>query len=65
MNAILESLAERESMTFVALFEGQQSRLVIIVTFLALLELIRIAAPYFPRRGVWAYSAHANIFPGE
>ncbi len=42
MNAILELLAERESMTFVALFEPQQSRLVIIVTFLALLELIRI-----------------------
>jgi len=42
MNAILDSLAERESTTFVSLFEGQQSRLVIIVTFLALLELIRI-----------------------
>jgi segregation and condensation protein A len=42
MNAILELVAERESMTFVSLFEGQQSRLVIIVTFLAMLELIRV-----------------------
>ncbi|MBA3754158.1 MAG: segregation/condensation protein A [Nitrospira sp.] len=42
MNAILDLVAERESMTFVSLFEGHQSRLVIIVTFLALLELIRV-----------------------
>ncbi|WP_447976742.1 segregation and condensation protein A [Candidatus Nitrospira bockiana] len=42
MNAILESLQDRESMTFASLFEDQRSRLVIIVTFLALLELIRL-----------------------
>jgi segregation and condensation protein A len=42
MNAILESLEGRESVTFESLFDGQAHRLLIIVTFLALLELIRI-----------------------
>lgn len=42
MNAILESLAEKESVTFLSLFEGQGQRLLIIVTFLALLELARL-----------------------
>ena len=42
MNAILESLADKESVTFPSLFDTPRSRLVIIVTFLALLELIRI-----------------------
>lgn len=42
MNAILESLQGRESVTFASLFEQSRARLVIIVTFLALLELIRI-----------------------
>lgn len=42
MNAILESLEGKESMPFPDLFEGARERLVIIVTFLALLELIRL-----------------------
>lgn len=42
MNAILEALEREESVTFVSLFERDRHRLVIIVTFLALLELIRI-----------------------
>jgi segregation and condensation protein A len=42
MNAILELLEGKESVTFLALFEGQSHRLVIIVTFLALLELTRL-----------------------
>lgn len=42
MNSILEVLEGKESITFVALFEGQSHRLVIIVTFLALLELTRL-----------------------
>lgn len=42
MNAILEALENEESVTFLSLFEGGVHRLVIIVTFLALLELIRI-----------------------
>lgn len=42
MNAVLEVLEGKESVTFVSLFEGQGHRLVIIVTFLALLELTRL-----------------------
>jgi segregation and condensation protein A len=42
MNAILEALEGQESIGFEALFETSCHRLVIIVTFLALLELIRL-----------------------
>jgi len=42
MNLIIETLDQKESVTFLSLFEGQTHRLLIIVTFLALLELIRI-----------------------
>lgn len=42
MNAILEVLESKESVTFLSLFEGQEHRLLIIVTFLALLELTRL-----------------------
>ncbi len=42
MNVILETLEGKESVAFAALFEESCHRLVIIVTFLALLELIRL-----------------------
>ena len=42
MNAILEALEGQESIGFEALFEASCHRVVIIVTFLALLELIRL-----------------------
>ncbi len=42
MNAILEALEGQESIGFEALFEASCHRLVIIVTFLALLELSRL-----------------------
>ena len=42
MSAIIEALELHESMAFTALFEESSHRLVVIVTFLALLELIRI-----------------------
>jgi segregation and condensation protein A len=42
MNAILEALEGQESIAFEALFESSCHRMVIIVTFLALLELIRL-----------------------
>jgi segregation and condensation protein A len=42
MNVILETLEGKESVSFSALFEESCHRLVIIVTFLALLELIRL-----------------------
>jgi segregation and condensation protein A len=42
MNVILEALEGQESVSFVSLFEASCHRLVIIVTFLALLELIRL-----------------------
>jgi segregation and condensation protein A len=42
MNALLEALEGQESIGFEALFEASCHRLVIIVTFLALLELIRL-----------------------
>lgn len=42
MNVILERLEGLDSITFVSLFEGECRRVVVIVTFLALLELIRI-----------------------
>jgi len=42
MNAILDVLSGKEASTFLALFEGQTHRLLIIVTFLAVLELVRL-----------------------
>jgi segregation and condensation protein A len=42
MNAILESLEGKSSVTFASLFDDSRQRLVIIVTFLALLELVRL-----------------------
>ena len=42
MNAILEALEGQESVTFSSLFESTTHRMVVIVTFLALLELIRL-----------------------
>jgi segregation and condensation protein A len=42
MNVILEALENQESVGFEAMFEASCHRLVIIVTFLALLELIRL-----------------------
>ena len=42
MSAIIEALEVQESLAFTALFEESSHRLVVIVTFLALLELIRI-----------------------
>jgi segregation and condensation protein A len=42
MNAILEALEGQESIGFEALFDASCHRLLIIVTFLALLELIRL-----------------------
>ena len=42
MNVIMELLEGKESITFLSMFEGQNHRLLVIVTFLALLELMRI-----------------------
>jgi segregation and condensation protein A len=42
MNAILDVLTGKGSVTFAELFEGQETRLLVIVTFLALLELARL-----------------------
>ncbi len=42
MNAILEKLEGQESVSFVELFESSCHRIVVIVTFLALLELMRL-----------------------
>jgi len=42
MTVILELLDGQESITFLSIFEGQRHRLLVIVTFLALLELMRI-----------------------
>ncbi len=42
MNGILETLEHRDSVTFEELFAGRLHRLTVIVTFLALLELIRL-----------------------
>jgi len=42
MNVILEMLEGKDSVSFVSLFEESCHRLVVIVTFLAMLELIRL-----------------------
>ena len=42
MNLILETLEGKDSISFAALFEGASHRLVVVVTFLALLELMRL-----------------------
>jgi segregation and condensation protein A len=42
MNVILELLEDKDSVSFVDLFEPASHRLIVIVTFLAMLELIRL-----------------------
>jgi segregation and condensation protein A len=42
MNLILEQMEMESSITFLSLFQGDESRMAMIVTFLALLELIRL-----------------------
>lgn len=42
MNLILETLEGKDSVSFAALFEGSVHRIVVVVTFLALLELMRL-----------------------
>ncbi|UVT16696.1 MAG: segregation/condensation protein A [Nitrospira sp.] len=42
MNLILEMLEGKDSVSFAALFEGPSHRLTVVVTFLALLELMRL-----------------------
>ncbi len=42
MNVILETLEGKDSVSFAALFEGSSHRMVVVVTFLALLELMRL-----------------------
>ncbi|MGB4066734.1 MAG: segregation/condensation protein A [Nitrospira sp.] len=42
MNLILEILEGKDSVSFAVLFEGSSHRLVVVVTFLALLELMRL-----------------------
>ncbi len=42
MNLILETLEGKDSVSFAALFERSSQRLVVVVTFLALLELMRL-----------------------
>jgi segregation and condensation protein A len=42
MNLILETLEGKDSISFAALFEGSSHRLMVVVTFLALLELMRL-----------------------
>ncbi|MDH5669791.1 MAG: segregation/condensation protein A, partial [Nitrospira sp.] len=44
MNVILEMLEGRDSVSFAELFEPASNRLIVIVTFLAMLELIRLRA---------------------
>ncbi|NGZ09254.1 MAG: segregation/condensation protein A [Nitrospira sp. LK70] len=42
MNLVLEMLEGKDSVSFAALFEGSCHRMVVVVTFLALLELMRL-----------------------
>ena len=42
INGVIERLEETPTLTFAALFEGETDRLTVIVTFLALLELVRM-----------------------
>lgn len=42
MNLILETLEGEDSVSFAALFEGSAHRMMVVVTFLALLELMRL-----------------------
>jgi len=42
INSVIERLEETSSLTFAALFEGETNRLTVIVTLLALLELVRM-----------------------
>ena len=42
MNLVLEMLEGKDSVSFAALFQGSCHRMVVVVTFLALLELMRL-----------------------
>ena len=42
INSVIERLEETPALTFAALFDGETDRLTVIVTFLALLELVRM-----------------------
>ncbi len=42
INGVIERLEETPTLTFAALFDGATSRMMVIVTFLALLELVRM-----------------------
>lgn len=42
MNVILETLEGKDSVSFAALFEGSSHRMLVVVTFLALLELMKL-----------------------
>ena len=42
MNIILETLEGKDSVSFAALFEGSSHRMLVVVTFLALLELMKL-----------------------
>ncbi len=42
INSVIERLEDTPALTFAALFDGMTSRLMVIVTFLALLELVRM-----------------------
>ncbi len=76
INSVIERLEETSSLTFAALFEGETNRLTVIVTFLALLELVRMklvrmmqadfGGPILITRTFLAWQAedHGALLPG-
>jgi len=53
INGVIERLEETPTLTFTALFEGATSRMMVIVTFLALLELVRMKLVRVAQRDVF------------
>ena len=65
MSAIIEALEVQDSMPFTALFDASSHQLVVIVTFLALLELIRIKVMrVFSNRDLWNDSGFSCVYGG-
>ncbi|HTY08423.1 MAG TPA: hypothetical protein VMF29_04595, partial [Candidatus Edwardsbacteria bacterium] len=67
---VLNEVKQRGKMTFLSLFEFEQRRIMVVVTFFALLELIRLGRVVVRQRGlfgeIWIYAPNrTDIEPEE
>lgn len=65
MNELLEFLVERPVTTFISLFEGDRTKVKIIITFLAVLELIRMQLIIFQQHQPFGQIIIQKNFSGQ